>query len=99
MYFTLQPGTSTKRYKAVFYNRNLKKIKTTQFGHIDYDNFTIHKDEKRKDLYRRRDYRDKIDEPMSAGSLSWYLLWNKTALNESIQDYEHKFGIIYIDTF
>ena len=99
MYFTLQDGTSNKRYKEIFYTDEGKKIKTTQFGDKRYDNFTIHKDKKRKDLYRKRHHKDKIDDPMTAGSLSWYLLWNKTTLEASIKEYERRFGIIYIDTF
>ena len=77
----------------------MKKIKTTQFGDKRYDNYTIHKDDKRKDLYRRRHHKDKINNAMSAGSLSWFLLWNKTTLEASIKEYERRFGIIYIDTF
>ena len=97
MFFTLQDGTSNRRYKAVFYDRN-KKVKTIQFGDKRYDNYTIHKDDKRKELYRKRHYRDNIDDPMSAGSLSWYLLWNKKTLEASIKEYERRFGMIHIDT-
>ena len=98
MFFTLQDGTANKRYKAVFYDRNKKKVKTIQFGDKRYDNYTIHKDDKRKELYRKRHYRDNIDDPMSAGSLSWYLLWNKKTLEASIKEYERRFGMIHIDT-
>ena len=98
MYFTLQDGTSNKRFKAVFYDRKKEKVKTTQFGDKRYDNFTIHKDDKRKELYRKRHHKDKIDEPMTAGSLSWWLLWNEPTLEASIKDYERRFGMIYIDT-
>ena len=94
MFFTLQEGTSNKRFKAVFYDRT-RKIKTVQFGDKNYDNFTIHKDEKRRELYRKRHRKNKIDDPFSAGALSWYLLWNKPTLKESIEDFEDKFGIIY----
>ena len=98
MYFTLQDGTSNKRFKIIFYDREMKKVKTTQFGDKRYDNFTIHGDKKRRDLYRKRHHKDKIDEPMTAGSLSWYLLWNKKTLEASIKDYEQRFGFIHIDT-
>ena len=98
MYFTLQDGTSNKRYRAIFYDTKMKKVKTIQFGDKRYDNFTIHGDKKRRDLYRKRHHKDKIDEPMTAGSLSWYLLWNKKTLEASIKDYEQRFGLIHIDT-
>jgi hypothetical protein len=94
MFFTLQEGTSNKRFKAVFYNRN-KKIKTVQFGDRRYENYTIHKDKKRKELYRKRHHKDNIQDPMTAGALSWWLLWNKETLKESIEDFEDKFCIIY----
>jgi len=98
MYFTLQDGTSNKRFKIIFYDREMKKVKTTQFGDKRYDNFTIHKDKKRRDLYRKRHHKDKIDEPMSAGSLSWWVLWNEPTLEASIKEYKRKFGMIHIDT-
>ena len=96
MFFTLEDGTSNKRYKAIFYDRNKKKVKTTQFGSSNHENYTIHKDDKRKELYRKRHHKDNIDDPLSAGSLSWYLLWNKLTLEASIKDYERRFGMIYI---
>ena len=98
MFFTLEDGTNNKRFKIIFYDREMKKVKTTQFGDKRYDNYTIHKDDKRKELYRKRHHKDKIDEPMTAGSLSWYLLWNKTTLEASIKDYEQIFCMIHIDT-
>ena len=97
MFFTLQEGTSNKRYKAIFYDRT-RKIKTVQFGDKRYDNYTIHKDEKRKELYKKRHQKDKIHDPMSAGALSWYLLWNQPTLKESIKDYEEKFGNFYVES-
>ena len=96
MFFTLEDGTSNKRYKAIFYDRNKEKVKTTQFGSSNHENYTIHKDDKRKELYRKRHHKDNIDDPLSAGSLSWYLLWNKPTLEASIKDYERRFGMIYI---
>ena len=98
MYFTLQDGTSNKRFKVVFYDRKKEKVKTIQFGDKRYDNYTIHKDDKRKELYRKRHHKDKIDEPMTAGSLSWWLLWNEPTLEASIKEYERRFGMIHIDT-
>ena len=97
MYFTLQDGTAKgKRYKAIFYDENGDKIKTTQFGSSSHENFTIHRDKQRRELYRKRHHKDKIDEPYSAGALSWYLLWNKPTFKQSIKDYEERFGIKHI---
>ena len=98
MFFTLEDGTSNKRFKIIFYDREMRKVKTTQFGDKRYDNYTIHKDDKRKELYRKRHHKDNIDDPMSAGSLSWWLLWNEPTLEASIKEYERRFGMIHIDT-
>ena len=51
--------------------------------------------DKPKELYKKRHHRDKIHDPMTAGALSWWLLWNKKTLKDSIEDYEDRFGIIY----
>ena len=97
MYFTLQDGTAKgKRYKAIFYDKKGDKIKTTQFGSSSHENYTIHGDKKRKEWYRKRHHKDKIDEPMSAGSLSWWVLWNKKTLEASIKDYEQRFGFRFV---
>ena len=93
VFFTLQDGTGNKRYKAIFYDDNGDKLKTTTFGDKRYENYTIHKDNKRKELYRKRHHKDKINDPMSAGALSWYLLWNFKTMKESIKDYEKRFNI------
>ena len=42
--------------------------------------------------YRRRHKGDKLGE-VSSGSLSYYILWNKPTLRESIKDYEKRFNI------
>jgi len=97
MYFTLQDGTAKgKRYKATFYDEDGKKIKTAQFGSSSHENFTIHRDKQRRELYRKRHANDKIDEPMTAGALSWFLLWNKSSLEASIRDYAKRFKMKYI---
>jgi hypothetical protein len=48
-------------------------------------------------LYRKRHANDKIDEPMTAGALSWWILWNKPTLEASIKDYARRFKIKYIE--
>ena len=94
VFFTLQDATAKgKRYKAVFYDGNGVKIKTTQFGSSSHDNYTTHGDKKRRELYRKRHANDKINDPMSAGALSWWLLWNKPTFKQNIKDFEERFGM------
>jgi len=49
--------------------------------------------EKTKANYRRRHAKDNLNDPTSAGALSYFLLWNKPKLKESIRDYETRFNL------
>lgn len=83
-----------KKYKAVFYDENRQKIKTTHFGAVGYQNFTQHKDEDRKQAYlARHKNNENWNDYKSAGSLSRHLLWNKPSLSASYNDYVKKFNL------
>ena len=82
---------SKKKYMAVFYE-NGKKKKTTHFGCAGMSDYTKHKDKERKQRYmNRHEMRENWQDPMSAGSLSRYILWNKPTLRASIQDFKNRF--------
>jgi hypothetical protein len=56
-----------------------EKGKRVNFGNIKYEDFTFHKDEKRRQNYLQRSYGikgDWQDKPYSANMLSRILLWN-----------------------
>lgn len=85
-------GSGNSRYTAIFSYH--KKIKRVNFGDKRYDNYTIHKDDERKRLYLLRHSKNEDwNNPMSAGSLSRFMLWNKKTLNESIEDFKKRFKI------
>jgi len=80
--------------------------KNIHFGDSNYRDFILMNDrnskyyepnknerERVKSNYRRRHKGDKLNDPFSAGALSYYLLWNKRSLKSSIKDYENKFNI------
>ena len=82
-----------KRMTAIFYDGN-KKIKTVHFGQAGASDYTIHKDPERKQRYiERHEKNENWNNPMSAGSLSRWILWNKPTLQESIKDYKKKFNL------
>jgi hypothetical protein len=82
-----------KRYSAHFKTDD-GKIKVVSFGSPDHDNFTIHKNEKRKQQYLARHKKDlQTNDPTRAGYLSYYLLWNKPTLKDSIKDYKMRFNL------
>ena len=81
-----------KRYDAIF-NIN-GKIKKIPFGSDKHENYTIHKDKERRERYRSRHKKDNINNPISAGALSWFLLWGaSTNLNENIKKFKKKFNV------
>lgn len=83
-----------KKYKAVFYDENRQKIKTTHFGASGMSDYTKHKDEDRKQAYlARHKNNENWNDYKSAGSLSRHLLWNKPSLSASYNDYVKKFNL------
>ena len=86
-----------KKFKAVFRDDKGKKLKTTHFGAKGMSDYTIHKDPKRKERYIARHDDKKTKENwsdyMSAGSLSRYILWNKTTYEASLSDYKKRFKL------
>lgn len=82
-----------KKYVAFFYDNDKKKIKTVHFGSAGMSDYTIHKDDDRKQRYLDR-HRTNEDwqNPMTAGALSRWILWNKPSLNTSIRDFMVRFG-------
>ena len=91
----IKPSTmKTKKFTAILYDENKKKIKTIHFGAKGSSDFTIHKDEKRKQRYLdRHKARENWNDYMTAGSLSRYILWNKKSLKSSISDYKRRFNL------
>lgn len=57
------------------------------FGSDSYDNYTIHKDPKRKNNYiSRHRRREDWHNPRTAGFWSRWVLWNKPSLSTSFSD-------------
>ena len=77
-----------KKFMAIFDN------KTTHFGAAGMDDYTKTRDKEQRERYRSRHRKDlDTGDPTKAGFLSWYILWNKETIGESITDYKHKFGL------
>jgi hypothetical protein len=61
-------------------------LRVVHFGSPMHENYTIHKDVRRKGLYQERHKHDKLNDPYAPGFWSWFVLWNKPNLQESFED-------------
>ena len=78
-----------KKYRAYFSN-----CKHTDFGAAGYSDLTQHKDfERQKRYLNRHKSRENWRDPTTAGSLSRYILWNKTTFRGSVADYKKRFNL------
>lgn len=89
---TIRPSKKAdKKYDAVF-ETDKKRTKTISFGAAGMEDFTMHKDEERKQRYLdRHRVRENWNKPDTAGALSRWILWNKPTLEASIRDYKQRF--------
>ena len=77
-----------KKYEIVMNNHS------HHFGDDRYEDYTIHKDAKRKARYiARHKKREDWNEINTAGFWAKNLLWNKKTLSASIKDVEKRYGL------
>ena len=83
--------SNDSRYKYFIITSSGKKVR---FGAKGYEDFTIHKDEERKQRYIKRHQarenwaKSGID---TAGFWSRWLLWNKKTIKDSYEDIKQRF--------
>ena len=66
--------------------------KTIPFGSKMHSDFTLHKDEARKQRYiNRHEKRENFQDPKTAGFYSRWLLWNKPTLKSSVDDLNKRY--------
>jgi len=83
-----------KKLMGVFEDSEGKKIKTTHFGQRGASDYTKHGDTERMGRYNtRHKSNENWNDPLSAGALSKWILWNKPGLKSSFDDYKSRFGL------
>lgn len=94
-YVDIKPSTNgDKKLMAIFYDKNKQKIKTVHFGQSGASDYTIHKDEARKNKYiSRHAKKEDWGAPMTAGALSRWVLWSEPSLKLAISKYLNKFNL------
>jgi hypothetical protein len=81
-----------KKYDAHFITDS-NRLKIVSFGAKGYSDYTIHKDPERKERYWSRHRGDNLDDPMSPGALSWFVLWTSTTLRGGIKNYKSYYNL------
>ena len=84
-----------KKYDAIFIKDN-GDIKIIPFGAKGYSDYTIHKDKDRRQLYiNRHSKNENFNNPMTAGSLSRWILWgDSVSLEINKKNFKKKFNLI-----
>lgn len=73
---------------------NDNKQQHTDFGARGYSDYTLHKDQERRRRYRIRHAKDHINDPLTAGALSWHLLWGPSSdLQRNIKSFRTRFRV------
>lgn len=95
MYVSINPSKIMhKKYTAVFYNSDKKKLKTTHFGDNRYEDYTQHHDEMRKANYiSRHKSNEDWNDYTQAGSLSRWILWEHKSFDKAVKEYMKRFGL------
>jgi hypothetical protein len=101
----VESDNKEKKYDAVFREKTCpcsinekpscgSKEVVVSFGAKGMSDFTKHKDPERKNLYlvRHKKNEDWTD-PLTAGALSRWILWNKPTLKASIDDFKKRFNL------
>ena len=82
-----------KKLMAIFTMTN-GRTRTTHFGSAGMDDYTKTRDKEQKQRYLKRHRRNENwNNPLSAGALSRWILWNKETRGASINDYKRRFNL------
>jgi hypothetical protein len=91
-FITLKEADDGKhKYVVTLLNKKTGRENNIKFGAIKqngepYEDYTIHKDIKRKTLYETRHIvREDWNDPSTAGFWSKWILWNKPTIDSSLQ--------------
>lgn len=86
--FKLKKSTrKDKKFYVDVPNIQTGRINRVHFGQTGYSDYTIHKDKERRKRYINRHIKDDIENPLSPGFWSLYVLWGySTNIDKSFKD-------------
>jgi len=90
----------TKKLVAIFFDDDGKRLKTVHFGGAGYMDYTTYHaknpriaKQKRLSYLRRHRVRESWRDPMTAGALSRWILWEKPTVPSAIRKYRVLFDL------
>jgi hypothetical protein len=95
MKFTLEPATdSTHKWVGVFTDETTKDERRIPFGAKGMSDYTLNKNPLRRQSYLSR-HRSREDwtNPMTAGALSRWILWESTSIQEAVRKFRRRFSL------
>ena len=87
-FISLKDANDNKhKYVVTLLNKETGREKTVRFGAFGMSDYTIHKDDKRKNNYiARHEVRENWADPSTAGFWSRWILWNLPTVSASLKD-------------
>ena len=91
---SIRPSHLSGKKKMATFQHEDGHIKVIHFGSENMSDYTKHKDPERKRRYiARHSSNENWNNPLSAGSLSKNILWNKSSYTESVADFRRRFNL------
>ena len=94
-FISLKDANDNKhKYVVTLLNKETGREKTIRFGAFGMSDYTIHKDDKRKNNYiARHKVRENWADPSTAGFWSHWVLWNLPSISASLKDTINRFHL------
>lgn len=94
-FISLKDANDNKhKYVVTLLNKETGREKTIRFGAFGMSDYTIHKDDKRKNNYiARHKVRENWADPSTAGFWSRWILWNLPTISASLKDTINRFQL------
>jgi hypothetical protein len=92
--YTLYHSTRPDKKFDIYVETPSGGVKKVSFGATGYEDYTIHKDKERRERYRTRHRKDRINDPTSPGFWSWWVLWGESSnIRTALAQTRKKFGL------
>lgn len=93
MKFRIEKTDPPHKYVGIFTDEK-RQERRIPFGAAGYSDLTIHHDRRRKSLYLARHRKNENwNDPMTAGALSRWILWETPNLEQNVKLFKRRFNL------